>query len=258
MALVLFERIAHGAGKIVLNDPDNLNAMGEEMAKEFSALVDLLRADKKPLTSIILTGAGRAFSAGGRLDMLDKKRSISAEENRALMLAFYSAFLSVLDLNIPLVAAINGHAVGAGLCLACACDVRLASNGAKFGITFTRLGLHPGMGATYFIPQIIGTAAARELMITGRMIEAPEALKIGMVSEVVEPARLMAAAEKLAGEIAECGPCSVREVLRSLRGDPKALQAALEREAKCQSESYAGAEFAEGVTAAREKRKPAF
>lgn len=254
MGLVLYDTPAPQIGRITLNDPDSLNAMGEKMAEEFAALVGRLQGEAASLRAIVLTGAGRAFSAGGDLEMLEQKTKLSGEENRLRMHKFYDSFLGILDLNVPLVAAINGHAIGAGLCLACACDIRVASGKAKLGFTFTRLGLHPGMGATYFLPRVVGVPMATELVLTGRVVEADEALRIGLVSRVVEDA--CADALKVAGEISECGPESVRQVLHSMRMEHRSLNACLEREALSQGINYTNSEFKEGVRAAREKRKP--
>ncbi|MCO6432298.1 MAG: enoyl-CoA hydratase/isomerase family protein [Deltaproteobacteria bacterium] len=264
MSLVLSETIDLGrkggptALKITLNDPDNLNAMGEEMAAEFSALVKAISASSKLPCCIILTGAGRAFSAGGNLKMLEAKSNITPEKNRLLMLDFYNSFLSILALNVPLVAAINGHAVGAGLCLASACDLRVCSSGAKLGFTFGKLGLHPGMGATFFLPRIVGPALAAELLISGRMIDAAQAHEIGLVSQVVSQDALIECALEVAREIAHCGPESVRMLVESLRKGAPTLDSALEREAQCQAISYASTEFLEGVRATMEKRAPAW
>ena len=258
MALVTYQELKTGLGLITLNDPDNLNAMGEEMAGEFSALIDRLSASAHGPKIIILTGAGRAFSAGGNLEMLENKTKLSAEENRTRMLKFYDSFLKILKLNIPLIAAINGHAIGAGLCVASACDIRIAGDKAKLGFTFTRLGLHPGMGATYFLAKVVGYPTALELMLSGRVIDALSAHKIGLVSQVVQNESVLRAAQTLADEIFESGPLAVSQLLGSMRAGPSSLEAALEREAACQSVNYAGSEFAEGVRAAIEKRKPNF
>jgi enoyl-CoA hydratase/carnithine racemase len=257
MSLVLTRSISPTILEITLNDPDNLNAMGEEMAEEFSQLTSRLFEDRT-LRAIVLTGAGRAFSAGGHLEMLEKKQQLSGEENRRLMHRFYRSFLSILDIGVPLIAAINGAAVGAGLCLASACDIRVAAEHAKLGFTFTRLGLHPGMAATYFLPRILGIAGASELLLTGRIITAIEGRDMGLVSHVVAQEEVVPRAIRIAEEIAECGPESVRQLLETLRGGYTTLDATLEREALCQSLSYASKEFGEGVRAAREKRKPTF
>jgi len=258
VAQVIYTSLTNEVGKITLNDPDHLNAMSEGMAKEFRTLVSSLPKEAPGLRAIILSGAGRAFSAGGDLDMLEKKRKLSGEENRLRMLDFYHSFLGILSLKIPLIAAINGHAVGAGLCLASACDMRIASKKAKLGLTFTKLGLHPGMGASYFIPRIIGQSSAYELLLTGRVIEAEEALRLGLVNRVEEPEKVEEAAVTLAEEVASSGPESVRQLLETLRGRQEDLERVLEREALCQAVNYASKEFAEGVKAAREKRQPQF
>lgn len=258
MARVVFETLPRQIGRITLNDPDNLNAMGEEMAEEFCALVASLAPTAPNLRAIILTGAGRAFSAGGNLDMLERKSLLSGEQNRLKMLEFYRAFLGMLDLKVPLIAAINGHAVGAGLCLASACDIRIAADKAKLGFTFTRLGLHPGMGASYFLPRVIGRAAAAELMLTARLVDAATALRIGLVSGVTATETVQGEAERIAGEITECGPEATRQLLETVRGGLDGLSAHLEREALAQSINYGSREFKEGVRAAIEKRPAKF
>ncbi|MEZ4753557.1 MAG: enoyl-CoA hydratase/isomerase family protein [Bdellovibrionota bacterium] len=258
MALVLFEENPKGWAKITLNDPDNLNAMSEDMAAEFSALVARLMPDKEKYRAIILTGAGRAFSAGGDLQMLEKKIEFSAEKNKELMLKFYNSFLSILDLEVPIVAAINGHAIGAGLCVASACDIRISSDSAKLGFTFTKLGLHPGMGATYFLPKVVGYAVASELMLTGRVIKADEAQRIGLVSQVVETDKVMETAEGIVSEILSCGPLATRQLLANLRGGAKDMKASLEAEADAQAVNYHSADFKEGVRSVIEKRPANF
>ena len=257
MALVLFDERTPGVGTITLNDPANLNAMSEAMSHEFAALVISLKA-RRDLRAIILSGAGRAFSAGGDLQMLEQKTKKSGEENRQLMHLFYDSFLSIRLLGVPLIAAINGHAIGAGLCLASGCDIRVAAEGAKLGMTFTRLGLHPGMGATWFLPNILGIAAASELLLTARIIESAEAQSIGLVSKVVPAADVISCADAIAKEIISCGPQAVRQLLASLRNRAPTLDAALEREALCQSVNYASDEFKEGVRATIEKRAAKF
>lgn len=255
MSLVLIEKSPNNTIKLTLNAPDSLNAMSEQMANSFSEAVNSLKSTAATTRAIILTGAGRAFSAGGDLEMLQKKQTIAPEENKKIMLQFYNSFLGIRSLGIPIIAAINGAAVGAGLCVACACDIRIGSTSSKFGFTFTRLGLHPGMGGTYFVPQVVGHAAAAELMLTGRMIAAQEAHRIGLISQVVPDGEVVTVAEKIAEEISLCGPEATRQLLESLRSGSKGLEASLNREADCQAINYASKEFAEGVVAVKEKRK---
>jgi len=246
-----------GIATLTLNDEANLNAMSEEMASEFSACVKSLKSANN-VRAVILTGAGKSFSAGGHLAMLDRKRSLSAEQNRAGMLAFYDSFLSILSLNIPIIAALQGAAVGAGLCLACACDIRIASNDTKLGFTFLKLGLHPGMGGTFLVPRVVGRSVATELLLTGRIISADEGLRIGLVSKLSTRETLLDDARTIAREILSCGPEASKQLLETMRSDLLGLPAALAREAQCQSVNYAGAEFAEGLAAVREKRAAKF
>lgn len=257
MSLVSSSIDANGIVTLTLNDEANLNAMSEAMAKEFRAVIQDLKT-KKVARAVILTGAGKAFSAGGHLAMLDAKRALGGEENRAQMLSFYESFLCILDLKVPLIAALHGSAIGAGLCLACACDIRLAAADTKLGFTFLKLGLHPGMGGTYFVPRVLGPGMATELLITARVIGAEEALRIGLVSKVCPKDGLLAEARSVAAEVLGCGPVATQQLLETLRGDASHLEQALAREAVCQSVNYASAEFAEGLAAIKEKRSPSF
>ncbi len=257
MALVTRSVDSKGIATLTLNDEGNLNAMSDEMAREFSSAVASLRNDKR-VRVVILTGAGKAFSAGGHLAMLDAKRAVSGEANRIAMKAFYDSFLCILELQVPLIAALNGAAIGAGLCLACACDVRIASVEAKLGFTFLKLGLHPGMGATFLVPRIVGRSVATELLLTSRVIGAAEALQIGLVSRVGPKDAVLQEAQSVAEEILSCGPEASTQLLETMRGDMSELPRALEREALCQSINYAGNEFAEGLSAVKEKRLPNF
>ena len=257
MALVTTSIDNLGIATITLNDEVNLNAMSEEMAAEFAATVSALRSSGAARV-IILAGAGRSFSAGGHLAMLDKKRTLTAEQNRSGMLAFYDSFLSILSLNVPVIAALQGAAVGAGLCLACACDIRIATSDAKLGFTFLKLGLHPGMGGTFLLPRVVGRSVATELLLTGRIISADEALRIGLVSKISPREKLFEDAHAIAHEILSCGPEASAQLLETMRSDLAGLPAALEREAHCQSTNYGSAEFAEGLASVREKRPAKF
>lgn len=253
-SLVTCTKLTPQIARITLNDPSNLNAMSEAMAEQFRATVQTLHADHA-LCAIILTGAGRAFSAGGDLGMLKAKTKLDPAENRARMLDFYDSFLGILSLDVPIIAAINGHAVGAGLCVACACDIRVAAESGKFGFTFVKLGLHPGMGATFNVPRVVGMSAASELLLTGRIIDAVSAQRIGLCSQVVKEDELLPTAQKIAEEIAANGRESVRQLVRSLRDAPARLGDALQLESAHQAVNYASQDFAERVTAAINKSK---
>lgn len=256
--LIIQTELEPGIVQLTLNDAPSRNAMSEEMGLQFFAAVQELKTDMS-VRAVILTGAGKAFSGGGHLNMLEAKTKISSEENAELMMQFYTHFLSIYDLHVPVIAAINGHAVGAGLCLALACDVRIAVEEAKLGLNFVHLALHPGMGATWFLPRLVGPAHAAALLYQGKIVAAVEGEKLGLVSRVVSADALMPTALEIAQNIAAVGPQSVRELKESLRQSGHAtLREQLQREALCQAADYAGPEFAEGITAAKEKRKPKF
>jgi enoyl-CoA hydratase/carnithine racemase len=247
---VILYREEDGIGELSFNDPERLNAMGEEMALAMREQVAKLKRARPRV--LILRGEGRAFSAGGDLAMLERKRHLGREENRRLMIEFYGSYLGLLDLEIPLVAALHGHAVGAGMVLACACDLRVADPETRMAFPFARLGLHPGMGATYFLPRLVGAGVARELLLTGTTVDAHRALSLGLVNQIASP--VLNAARNQARSLLKGAPEALRDTLLTLRGNPADLSRALEHEALCQADSYAREEFAEGLRAALEKR----
>lgn len=236
---------------IRLNDPARLNAMSAEMAGEFHALVGTLRAES--LRAVVLSGQGRSFSAGGDLEMLEQKRTRDWETNRWDMLGFYRSFLDLLQLEVPLVAAVHGWAVGAGCCLAAACDLRLADPGARFRVPFLQMGLFPGMGTTYWMPRRLGPWAS-DFLLTGRTLDATQALQRGLVTELSAPGEVLELARQTVHKVLQNGPESTRDLLRLLRGPMEDLQSALEREADLQARSYNRSEFAEGLARARKPR----
>ncbi len=260
--LVLAER-RDKTGIITFNDPDRANAMSPAMAERFAGVVSEVAGDRT-LRAVVITGAGRHFSAGGDLEMLaaltegahDESRRI---ENVGRMRHYYSLFLCVRDIRVPVIAAMNGSAVGAGLCLALACDVRLVARDARLGFTFTRLGLHPGLGATYYLPRLVGPEKAFVLFATGREIGGAEAVEYGLASSAHSADDLLDAAIGLANEVAIACPMAVRQVKRSLgRALAEPLHERLESEAQAQSIDYADGQVAEGIAAVRERRPPRF
>lgn len=257
MALVRLSESQDGVVTLTLNDPDRRNAMGREMAKAFREHVENV-SQRDGLRAVILTGAGSAFAAGGNLEMLKQKATVDAETNRVNMLDFYDDFLSILELPAPTIAAINGHAIGAGFCLALACEFRVLATTAKVGLTFTKLGLHPGMGATLLLPRIVGAAVANDLLISGRLLAATEAVQLGLANELATQEEVLNRASKIATSLIGCGPDSIAGLLQTIRPPRAELQAALEREAAEQARNYASAEFTEGIAAALERRPPVF
>ena len=244
--------------RLVLSDTSTRNAMSEEMAGEFLAAVKQIKANKEARV-VVITGAGEAFSAGGHLSMLEAKTKLSEEENRVKMLEFYHSFLSLTELEIPVIAAINGHAMGAGCCLALAADIRIAAKEAKLGFNFVSLGLHPGMGATYFLPRLVGSSLAAELLYTGSIISTDAALSMKLVNQVYPAAEVVTKSIELGEKIASNGPRSIRELKKNLNiGMQEGLEKALKLEAIAQAGDYLGPEFKEGIRAAKDKSKANF
>jgi len=243
---------------VSLNQPERLNALTVAMGEAFEASMQEL-ARREGLRAVVLTGEGRAFSAGGDLAFLEARASGSAQHNSEEMRAFYRRFLSLRQLPVPVLAALNGPAIGAGLCLALACDLRVCAKNAKLGLTFVGLGLHPGMGATFTLPALVGQQAASRLLLTGEVVDGEEALRLGLVAAAVEPAEVLEATLALARRMAANAPVAVRGTVRSLRlqAEP-GLEAALWREADAQAHCYETRDLRRGIEAVREKKQPAF
>lgn len=251
-------RVVPGAvAELSLARPDARNAMTEAMGEEVTRAVALLDAD--PAVRVVLVrGQGKAFCAGGDLAFLEQRLASTPAENHRTMRRFYELYLSIRTLRVPTIALLHGPAMGAGLCFALACDLRLAAHGATMGLNFVRLGLHPGMGATYLLPRLVGPSVAADLLLTGRTIDAAEARAIGLVNGVHGLEELHDRARSLAVQIATAGPLAVARCKASLQHDRAALEEALDREAAAQALDYATQDLAEGVRAAKERRAPAF
>jgi len=247
------------------NDPDRLNAMTRAMGEAFRERIGDLVQDES-IRALILTGQGRAFSAGGDLDMLQDQADRGAAAPgtawrgiRDDMSTFYRLFLSIRDMPCPTLAAINGHAIGAGFCVALACDFRYVAAQAKLGLNFTRIGVHPGMGATWTLPRLVGPALASELLFTSRTIDGEEAGRIGLANRVLPGSEVLAAATSAAREIAQNAPLAVRATKRALRRTEKAsIEDQLQFEASEQARNFESADAREGIEAVREKRSPEF
>jgi enoyl-CoA hydratase/carnithine racemase len=243
---------------LTLNQPEQLNAMNDIMAKDFSEAIKEIKTDPEPKV-IIVTGAGRAFSAGGNLQMMSEDIGANPAIRKKEVFSFYKSFLSIMDLEIPTIAAINGHAIGAGACLPLACDIRLAASSSKIGFTFAKIGLHPGMGAEYFLPRIIGQARSFELLMTGDIITADEAYRIGLRHHVTPPEELMNTAMELAKRIAAMPVLPIRMLKESIPTAMKGnLTDTLHREAAYQAICFMSSDVREGIDAVREKRTPNF
>lgn len=243
---------------ITLNDVARKNAMTVELGERFEAQVKKVLGQPVLPRAVVITGAGGAFSAGGDLKMLEAFITAPALESREAMSAFYARFLSLLELPMPVIAAIDGPAIGAGLCVAAACDVLVVSEDAKLAFNFVRLGLHPGMGATYFLPRKVGAQKAASLLFTGRMFDGREAVALGLAMESTPRGQALDRAVALAKDIAAASPLAVRALKATLRVDHAELDAALAREAEAQAASYKTKDFAEGLAAMKARRAAVF
>eukprot|EP00128_Syssomonas_multiformis_P011629 Colp12_sorted_trinity150504_noHs@15851 len=247
-----------GVVVVTFNNPSTLNALTQEMGLEFQRHMKQLEANKS-LRAVVLTGAGRAFSAGGDIGFLEARKAVEPDENAQVMHRFYNLFLSVRKVPVPVIAAINGPAIGAGFCLALACDIRLASSEAKMGLNFVRLGLTPGMGGTHTLAAITNPAIASRLILTGDVVHAQEAHSMGLISEVTEAGVVAEKAITMARRIAQASPFAVRSSLAVLRKHvDNDLERALWTEADLQAQCYTKHDFAEGIASIKEKRIPLF
>jgi enoyl-CoA hydratase/carnithine racemase len=241
---------------IVLTRPEARNALTEDMGRELGAAVRALDTRSEVRVAIV-RGEGPAFSAGGDLAFIADRLAATPDDNRRTMRAFYQLYLDISTSRVPTIAALHGSVVGAAVCFALACDIRIASTDAKLALNFVRLGLHPGMGATRLLPRLVGVGVASSLLLTGRTVDAAEALRIGLV-DAVHP-EVTAGAIALATQIAEAAPRAVASTMAALRAyDADELDHALEAEAREQALGYASGDVAEGLRAARERRTPVF
>lgn len=255
--MILFEK-QNTIGILTFNQPDKLNALDEEMAKRFSQVLEEIKKDSS-LRVLILTGAGRAFSSGGNLDMITAKFSKTAEVNKNELIQFYKSFLALRDLSIPVIAAINGPAVGAGFCVALACDLRYAASNARMGANFAKIGLAPGMGGTYLITRLVGPTRASEILMLADTFDAKKALEMGLLNDIYEPSELLPKVMEIASKLAKNGPLPLRQIKK---GISKALHSSLEEmflyDSTAQAECFQSLDIREGIEAIREKREPHF
>lgn len=243
---------------VTLNRPDKRNAMSDDMTESWGRAMGALAATPG-LRAVVVTGAGDAFCAGGDLSWITSEPGASVDRLRNRMLAFYRTWLAIRDLEVPTIAVINGAAVGAGLALALACDLRYAADDAQLSTPFTALGMHPGMAATYLLPQVAGLALAREMLLAGRVVTGADGVASGLVNQAFPRDRLFAEALAVARIIADTAPVAARLTKRALAGDgPRSFETALQWEAVAQPVTLATDDLQEGVRARRDRRPPRF
>ena len=252
------DRPSDGVVLLTLDNPGQRNAMSDEMTSSWVAAVDELAGDRS-VRVVVVTGEGSAFCSGGNTSWIAGEPDAEVDYLRTRMIAFYRAWLSIRKLEVPTVAAVNGPAIGAGLCLALACDLRYASSSAKLGAPFVKLGMHPGMAATYLLPDVVGNAHARDLLLTGRIADAEESLRLGMVSRVLPDAGFLAEVLEIAAGVASTAPIPSRYTTLALRNGGHAdFESAIQWEALAQPITLATADLQEGIAAANERRAPRF
>jgi 2-(1,2-epoxy-1,2-dihydrophenyl)acetyl-CoA isomerase len=258
---ILWE-VEEGIGTLILNRPEKLNALNDQMADElFGALVKA--KEDESIKVIIITGAGRAFCAGADIKerflprMEKKKRGELWGE--AILGYAEKCCLFLTSMAKPVIAALNGTALGFGSTLALACDIRIASEELKMGFGFLRMGVTPEFGSSYFLPRLIGIARACELVFTGRTIDALEAKEIGLVNQVVSTAALMKTVRELAQSIASAPPISTQLAKQLLyQGLNSDLRMQLRMENYALETSRSTRDHEEAVKAFLEKRRPVF
>ena len=239
---------------VTLNRPDVLNALTTAVHEALGAA--LKDARDPEVRAVVLTGAGRGFCVGQDLTEFQEAAGDVAERLRA---TYHPNIRAIRDLEKPVIAAVNGAAAGAGLSLACACDIRIAADSASFVPAFINIGLVPDSGGSYFIARVLGPARAFEWMSSGHKLTAAEAHAWGLVSEVVEADTLPARAAELAARLASLPTRGIGMTKRLFDAAPTAtLEDQLEREAQLQSAATQTEDFREGVTAFLEKRPPQF
>src|SRR5215510_4631031 len=253
----LIYEVKDAVATLTLNRPERLNTLRDDL---YDAV---LRASQDPeIRVLVVTGAGKGFCAGG-----DVKAMNDTKEGRAPARPLEDkvaplrdrVLLAMRDAPKPVIAAVNGAAAGAGMNLALGCDIRLASTAAKFTQAFVKRGLHPDWGGTYFLPRLVGMAKACELIFTGEIIDAQEALRLGIVNAVYAPEELMPAAYELARKIAAGPPVAIRLAKRALyHSEETDLRGALEFETFAQNVCSETEDAREGIRAFVEKRAPSF
>lgn len=249
-----------GVRTITLNRPDVLNAFNDTMLKALSKAVRQAEKDKS-VRCLMLTGAGRAFSSGQDLaDVRDRYDSDTPIELGRHIRAHYNPLIAKLrSIEKPVVAGVNGVAAGAGCSLALACDIRVAAESAGFIEAFVNVGLVPDSGSTFMLPRLIGVSRAMEMTFTGRKIKSEEALRIGLVNQVVADAELSSTAMKLAAKLASLPTKAIGWTKRAINAAWSAdLVDQLDYEAMLQTAAGRTQDHREGVAAFLEKRSPRF
>jgi len=253
---VLLTEEKDGVLLLTLNRPAVMNSFNFDLLRALKAQVEAVRF-RSEVRVVIITGAGeKAFCAGADLK---ERATLAPLQVKEFIFTIRDLFTSIENLNKPVIAAVNGVALGGGTELALACDIRLAAETASMGLTETRLAIIPGAGGTQRLPRLIGRGKAKELIFTGRRVPAAEALAIGMVNQVCAPDQLLAACRNLAAEICETGPIAIEQAKYAINhGLETDLHTGLAIESNAYWVTIPTQDRLEGLAAFREKRKPVY
>ncbi len=246
---------------LTFNRPENRNSIDDEIPAAMSQRLGELK-ELKEVRCVILAGSGGCFCGGGDFRSELFKHLFDDQSlmpNEAVLKKIYGPVVGLLDVEVPVIAAMNGHAIGGGLGVGLLCDLRVASRAAKYGTNFVRLGCTSGLAISYMLPRVIGLPMAMELLLTGRLISGDEVARIGLANYVEDPDKVLAKAWSLATEIAGAAPMAVRAMKKSIyRGIAPEPLRALEYEAHNMARTLQTNDFREGTRALLEKRRPAF
>lgn len=244
-------------GLITLDRPDNRNSMTPELLDAFAAASARAKADAS-IRALVVTGTGACFSSGADFkSTLQREGDLRAPHEKSF--AMYEPFLSLLELRVPVIGALNGHTVGGGFGLALVCDLRIGALEAKYGANFVKLGLAPGMAISYVLPRLIGMARASDLLLTGRLVDGAEAERLGILNRAVPAAEVLGEALALAQTIASNAPFAVQETKLAIRrGLGLEIVEGARAESHVQATSVAMDDAREGIAAFLAKRPPVF
>lgn len=245
-----------GVLRLTLNRPQVMNSFNFDLLRALKAQIDSIRF-RPEIRVVIVTGAGqKAFCAGADLK---ERATLSPLQVKEFIFTIRDVFSSIENLNKPVIAAVNGVALGGGTELALACDIRIACATASMGLTETRLAIIPGAGGTQRLPRLIGRGKAKELIFTGRRVTAEEALAIGLVNQVSEPHTLLGSCDAMAAEICETGPIAIEQAKYAINhGLETDLHTGLAIESNAYWVTIPTQDRLEGLAAFREKRKPVY
>jgi len=241
---------------VAFNRPDAMNALSTQTAKDLLAALEELELDQDVFAAVLTAEGDKAFCVGADLK---ERKTMSREDMKKQRALFVKAFTAVAEFPKPLVAAVNGFALGGGCEFSLCCDFIIASEKASFGLPEVGLAIIPGGGGTQLMPRVIGRNKAKELIFTGRRLSAREAYEIGLVNHVAAPEKLMEKTMEIMREITKNGPIALQQAKRSINlGVELDLHTALALEAECYNVCLTSEDRDEGLKAFNEKRKPVY